>query len=160
MDEKQLNPETKEQNAARQDYDATLDDDSVDAGVPEGMTEEELQESLLEEDSSLNGFQKRCARIKDDVWMKIQIAAGIVMGLGTALALFWNNVTGRPETSESAFSIPLIVALVIALAGPNIIEKQTARKIPKGRVTMAITLGAVVVIYFLVAGMRSGFKFN
>ena len=153
MDEKQLNNETQ----ARESYDATLEEDVVEE--KEEMTEEELQKSLLD-DTSLNSFQKKCAMLKDSTWMKIQIAAGIVMGLGTALALFWNNITGRPETSESAFSIPLIIALVIALAGPNIIEKQTARKIPKGRVTMAITLGAVVVIYFLVAGIRSGFKFN
>ena len=152
--------ENRSQNE-REEINATLDEEEPRAGKNDtGMTEDELQESLLEDDSSLNAFQKKCARVKDDVWMKIQIVSGIVMGLITALALFWNGLTGTPENKDSMFSIPLIIALVVALAGPNIIEKQTARKIPKCRIVMAITLAAMIVVYFLVTGIRSGFKFS
>ena len=155
MDENRLNHETE----ARESYDATLEEEVVEEEVRSEMSEEELQKSLLE-DSSLNSFQKKCAMVKDSVWMKIQIAAGVGMGLITAVALFWNELTNTTEPTESMFSIPLVIALVVALAGPNIIEKQTARKIPKGRVAMAITLGVAVVAFFLVSGFRSGFKFN
>lgn len=153
MDEKQLNNETE----AQESYDATLEEDVIEE--KEEMTEEELQKSLLD-DTSLNSFQKKCAMLKDSTWMKIQIAAGIVMGAITAVALFWNELTHVDEPSQSMFSVPLVIALVVALAGPNIIEKQTGRKIPKGRVVLAIALAVAVVAFFLVSGIRSGFKFN
>ncbi len=129
--------------------DATLDPDPV-----ETMTDDELQESILE-DSGMNGFQKFIARMDERRWTLAQRITGALLGLIAGVALFMDN--GK---SEGAFSYSLIIAVVVALAVPNIIEKQGMRRAPKLRTTMVIVLAVVLVAYFVLTGMRTGFSFT
>ena len=65
--------------------------------------------------------------------------------------------TGGKET-QGSFSYSLIVAVVIALLVPNIVEKQGRRKIPVARLTMAITLGVALAAYFIWTAATGGFN--
>lgn len=142
MEEKQLTPEFEER-------DATLDtDDPVSA-----MTEDELQETILE-DSGMNKFQKFIARLDDKKWTLYQRIAGAILGIASGVALFWNG----GGDNEQGFSYSLIVAIVIAMLIPNILEKQGGRRIPKLRIALVIALGVMIVGYFIYWGIVSGFK--
>lgn len=143
MEERQQTPEYEEHNA-------TLDPDPA----PEAMSDSELQERILE-DSGMNSFQKFCARMDDAKWALAQRVTGAILGAIAGVALFWEGLTGR---EESGFSISLIVAVVIAMLVPNIIEKQSARRIPKLRIALVIGLAAVIVAYFIYMALTTGFS--
>lgn len=141
MEEKHT-PEIEERNA-------TLDDEpkrSADA----------LQESILE-DEGLNEFQKFCARMDERRWKRAQCVIGALLGLAAGVALFWEVIFPGPEGQQGMFSIPLLVAIAIALIVPNIIEKQGLRRAPVLRVAMVIALAAVLVIYVIVVALTGGF---
>ena len=145
MEEKQQTPEFEER-------DATLDPDPI----PAAMSDDELQDSLLE-DSDMNGFQKFIARMDEQRWVLTQRIAGVVLGVLAGLSLFWDSFSGK---EEGGFSYSLIIAVVIAMLVPNIIEKQGLRRIPKLRVALVITLSAMIVAYLIFMGLRLGFKFT
>jgi phosphotransferase system glucose/maltose/N-acetylglucosamine-specific IIC component len=94
----------------------------------------------------MNGFQRFCAKMEDNTWTLCQRILGVVLGIASCVALFWR---GSSDT-ENAFSWSLIVAIIIAMWVPNIIEKQALRRIPKTRTSMVITMGIIIVIYFLI----------
>lgn len=130
----------------------------ADAPMPQDtLSEEELQDSILE-DSDMTAFQKTIAKMSDKTWDLCQRICGVVLALLASIALFWENITG--STNEGGFSYSLIVAVVIALLIPNIIERRGLRKIPKVRTTMAIVLLICIVVYFLIIGVRTGFNFR
>lgn len=143
MEEKQHTPEFEER-------DATLEPDSIDT-----LTEDELQESILE-DSGMNQFQKFIARLDEKTWTLYQRIAGIILGIGAGIALFWNG----GSNNETGFSYSLIVAVVIAMLVPNILEKQGGRRIPKLRMALVIAMGVMIVGYFIYWGAATGFKFT
>lgn len=142
MEDNQKTPEYEE-------YNASLDPDPI----PSNMSADELQETILE-DSGMNGFQKYIARLSEKTWTLVQRIAGAILGVAAGLALFWN---GGSDT-EQGFSWSLIIAIVIAMLIPNILEKQGGRRIPKLRVALVIALGVMIVGYFIVVGARTGFK--
>ena len=76
-----------------------------------------------------------------------------------SVALFWDSIGGA-DKEKGGFSFSLIIAVVIAMLIPNIVEKQGLRKIPKVRTTMAITLMVCIVVYFLYMGLTTGFNFR
>ena len=133
-----------------EERDATLDPDPD----PKAMTEDELQESILE-DSGMNGFQLFIARLDEQKWKLYQSIAGAVLGILAAVALFWDS-----NTEQSSFSYGLIVAVIIAILIPNLLERKGLRKMSRLRVVMAITLGIVIVAYFVYTGFTTGFKFT
>ena len=141
MEDNQKMPEMEE-------YNATLDSD-----MPE-MSEDELQESILE-DSGMNAFQKWVARLDEKTWTLYQRIVGAILGVGSGVALFWNG----GSDNERGFSYSLIVAIVIAMLIPNILEKQAIRRIPKLRIALVIALAIMVLGYFIVVGSRTGFRF-
>lgn len=142
MEDNQKTPEYEE-------YNASLDPDPI----PSNMSADELQETILE-DSGMNGFQKYIARLSEKTWTLVQRIAGAILGVAAGLALFWN---GGSDT-EQGFSWSLIIAIVIAMLIPNILEKQGGRRIPKLRVALVIALGVMIVGYFIAVGARTGFK--
>lgn len=157
MEDKQLNPEMNPQDTEKH----VMTDEELAASIYEndvvrGMSDDELQETILE-DSNLNGFQKWIARMDDAQWNRAQYIAGGVLGLLAALALFWDTITGKvvPEGQEAGMSYSLIIAVLIAMVGPNIIEKQGKRKCPKLRIALAAGLGVALVAYVIcmVAGI-------
>ena len=149
MEDNRQTPEIKERNA-------TLDDDPIPS-----MTADELQESILE-DSGMNAFQKYCARMDDKRWTLAQRIAGALLGIAAGVSLFWDTLTksARAQQQQGFFSIPLVIAIVIAMAVPNIIEKQSLRSVPKLRIAMVFSLAAVIVIYFVLIGVQTGFTFT
>ena len=140
--------EDKQKTPAFEEYDATLDPDPVST-----MSEEELQETILE-DSGMNGFQKAVARMSEKTWTIVQRVVGAIMGIATGVALFWNG----GSNDESGFSYSLIVAVVIAMLLPNIIEKQALRRINKLRMALVIALAAMILVYFIYWGVAHGFR--
>jgi len=141
MEDNQKTPEYEE-------YNASLDPDPI-----ESMSADELQDSILE-DSGMNSFQKYIARLNDKTWTLIQRIVGAILGVASGLALFWNG----GSDSEQGFSWSLVLAIVIAMLIPNILEKQSGRRINKLRVALVIALGVMIVGYFIVVGARTGFK--
>lgn len=141
MEEKQQNPEFEER-------DATLDPDPV----PTAMSDDELQESILE-DSGMNAFQKTLARMDDKKWALVQRVVGALMGLLCGVALFWNT----SDSQQGGFSYSLIIAVLIALVLPNIIEKQGMRRAPQLRIAMVITLAIMIVAFFIITLLNKGF---
>ena len=148
MEENKRDPEFEER-------DATLDDEPTPA-----MTADELQDSILE-DSDMTPFQKYCARMDDKRWTLVQRITGAIMGVIAGVSLFWDTLTKSEGKAQGSFlSLPLVIAIVIALAVPNIIERKSGRSVPKLRIAMVISLAVVIVAYFLVVGAQSGFKFT
>ena len=147
MEDNRQNPEIEERNV-------TLDEDPISS-----MTEDQLQESILE-DSGMNAFQKYCARMSEARWTLVQRIAGALLGITAGVSLFWDTLARSEAEQQSIFSIPLIIAIFLALILPNIIEKQALRRIPKLRITMVIALALVIVIYFIAIGMQTGFRFT
>ena len=142
--------EDKQKTPAYDEYNATLDADPV-----EEMNADQVQESILE-DSDMNGFQKAIARMSEKTWTIVQRVVGALLGIASGVALFWN---GGSDT-EGGFSYSLIVAVVIAMLIPNLIEKKGLRRIPKLRIALVIALAAMIVIYFIYWGSVKGFRFT
>ena len=142
--------EDKQKTPAYDEYNATLDADPV-----EEMSADQVQESILE-DSDMNGFQKAIARMSEKTWTIVQRVVGALLGIASGVALFWN---GGSDT-QSGFSYSLIVAVVIAMLIPNLIEKKGLRRIPKLRIALVISLAAMIVIYFIYWGSVKGFRFT
>ena len=142
--------EDKQKTPAYDEYNATLDADPV-----EEMSADQVQESILE-DSDMNGFQKAIARMSEKTWTIVQRVVGALLGIASGVALFWN---GGSDT-EGGFSYSLIVAIVIAMLIPNLIEKKGLRRIPKLRIALVIALAAMIVIYFIYWGSVKGFRFT
>ena len=142
--------EDKQKTPAYDEYNATLDADPV-----EEMSADQVQESILE-DSDMNSFQKAIARMSEKTWTIVQRVVGALLGIASGVALFWN---GGSDT-EGGFSYSLIVAVVIAMLIPNLIEKKGLRRIPKLRIALVISLAAMIVIYFIYWGSVKGFRFT
>jgi len=142
MEDNQKTPEYEE-------YNASLDPDPI----PSNMSADELQESILE-DSDMNGFQKTIARMNEKTWTLVQRIVGAILGVASGLALFWNG----GSDNEQGFSWSLVVAIVITNLIPNILEKQSGRRIPKLRVALVIALAIMIVGYMVIVGARTGFK--
>ena len=142
--------EDKQKTPAYDEYNATLDADPV-----EEMSADQVQESILE-DSDMNSFQKAIARMSEKTWTIVQRVVGALLGIASGVALFWNG----GSDSEGGFSYSLIVAVVIAMLIPNLIEKKGLRRIPKLRIALVISLAAMIVIYFIYWGSVKGFRFT
>ena len=142
--------EDKQKTPAYDEYNATLDADPV-----EEMSADQVQESILE-DSDMNSFQKAIARMSEKTWTIVQRVVGALLGIASGVALFWNG----GSDSEGGFSYSLIVAIVIAMLIPNLIEKKGLRRIPKLRIALVISLAAMIVIYFIYWGSVKGFRFT
>ncbi len=88
-------------------------------------------------------FEKRVAAIGDSTWKKLQIAFGILLGLLCTLCL---TVLSRTETFSG---VSLILAVVLAILVPNLLEKKGGRKIPQLRLFLIITLALSLGFYLL-----------
>ena len=143
--------EDKENRSTYEEHDASFDPDPETT-----LSEDELQDSILA-DSGMNAFQLYVAKMNDKSWNLAQRIFGVVLGVGASLALFWDSIIGANK-EKGGFSFSLIIAVVIAMLIPNIVEKQGLRKIPKTRTTMAITLLICIVAYLIYLGVTTGFR--
>lgn len=143
--------EEKENKVVIEEHNASFDEDPI--ADTADMSAEELQDSILA-DSDLNGFQRFIAKMDDKKWKLAQRILGVVLGLSTGLALFSETIFQSGEGSLGSYS--LLIAVVIALLIPNLIEKQGGRRINLARITMAITLLIVLVAYFAFISLSGG----
>ena len=143
--------EDKENKSIYEEHDASFDPDPETT-----LSEDELQDSILA-DSGMNAFQLYVAKMNDKSWNLAQRIFGVVLGILASVALFWDSIGGA-DKEKGGFSFSLIIAVVIAMLIPNIVEKQGLRKIPKTRTTMAITLLICIVAYVLYLGVTTGFR--
>lgn len=144
--------EDKQRTTEYEEYNATLDADPTPA---ETMSADEVQESILE-DSGMNSVQKAIARLSEKSWNTIQYVLGAILGLATGAALFWNG----GGDNEQGFSYSLIVAVIIAMLIPNLLERKGLRRIPKLRIALVIVLAIMIVAYFIYWGCVKGFSFT
>lgn len=96
-------------------------------------------------------MEKRIAAIPEDKWTLYQILGGGAVGL-VAVALLTFG-------SEDLGTWALVLAVVLALAMPRYLERWWGRKLPRARVAMIISMLVALVAFFLVTGLRTGFKF-
>ena len=155
MEDKRENLQAEETIEIREpakpvEYDASFEPDPIDT-----MTDDELQDTILA-DSNMTSFQRWIAKLDDQKWKLYQTILGILLAIASCTALFWR---GSNDT-ENAFSWSLVIAVIIALVIPNIIEKKGLRRSPRARNVMAIAMGVIIVGYFLVLGITTGFKFT
>ena len=143
--------EDKENRSVYEEHDASFDPDPETT-----LSEDELQDSILA-DSGMNAFQLYVAKMNDKSWNLAQRIFGVVLGILASVALFWDSIGGA-DKEKGGFSFSLIIAVVIAMLIPNIVEKQGLRKIPKTRTTMAITLLICIVAYLVYLGVTTGFR--
>lgn len=97
-----------------------------------------------EDDPGPTDFQIKVAAISEEKWKIYQVLAGVFLGLlcGGCLTIGGQLLSG----STSA-----ILAFGIALIIPGILEKQSARKIPRLRITMCIALFVWLAGYYAYA---------
>ena len=95
-------------------------------------------------------FQKKVAEISEINWKRLQIAAGILLGAGSAASIV---VMGNSAGEMSTFG--LLLAAVLALIVPGFLEKQAARKTPVLRVALILSL-----VVGMAAFMFYGFVIN
>ena len=143
--------EDKENRSTYEEHDASFDPDPETT-----LSEDELQDSILA-DSGMNAFQLYVAKMNDKSWNLAQRIFGVVLGIAASVSLFWDSIGGA-DKEKGGFSFSLIIAVVIAMLIPNIVEKQGLRKIPKTRTTMAITLLICIVAYLIYLGVTTGFR--
>ena len=142
--------EDKENKPVYEEHDASFDPDPETT-----LSEDEVQDSILA-DSGMNAFQRYVAKMDDRSFNLAQRICGAILGALAAVALFWDGITGG-EKDSGLFSFPLVIAVVVAMLIPNIIEKQSLRKCPKLRTTIALSLLVCIVVYVAYIGIVKGF---
>ena len=142
---KKRDPEPRQQRLLGEDFDIFPTLDKEDFNVPpetEPDTAPEPAEPPQEEEPpEPTEFEKKIAAIPDDKWKKYQILAGLVLGLLSATSIV---VVGR---IESVSSMSIILAAVLALFVPNMLEKKGGRKIPVLRTTLILSLAITMGLY-------------
>lgn len=98
-------------------------------------------------------FQKKIAAIPEKKWRLYQIIGGILLGTLTVFTLFY-----RSSPDSGTISYGFLIAICLALFGPNYLEKQGKREIYLGRKWLCITMGAGMVIAVLILGFSTNWE--
>lgn len=142
---KKREPEPERPRLLGEDFDIfpDLGDRPANTAEAEAVEEEPEEEDVPVEPTP---FQKKVAAISEENWKKYQVIAGVVLGLLAGICLSF--LSRLPAFGNMG----LIVAAVVALIVPNMLEKQAARKIPRLRVALIIAL-AVCLGFYMLYGM-------
>ena len=92
----------------------------------------------------LDDMQKKIRALPEKQWVLYQRIGGTVMGLLCGFLLTYFG------SFESTGMFGTIGAVIIALFGPNFIEKRVKRTVQKGRVAMIIALAAWMLMFLLI----------
>lgn len=92
------------------------------------------------EDTFKSALDEKLARLPEKLWLKWQLAGGVLIGLAGGLCLFYLGGT------ETFGSIGLVLAVLILLLFPNILQKNLSRSIQKGRTASVITFAAFLLV--------------
>ncbi|MEG1843212.1 MAG: hypothetical protein RR296_03135 [Clostridia bacterium] len=113
---------------------------------PEDGKASELDTAVIEgtveagEGPYMNAIAQKVNALSLEAWKKWQIAGGGVLGLVCAACLFF-------LPGEGFLPLNFIVALLVAMTIPNVIEKQLQRKLGIGRTALVIALAATLLSY-------------
>ena len=95
-------------------------------------------------------FEKRIHAIPEKQWNLYQTLAGLAIGVLTVIALFFGGEGLNPL---------FLVALVLALFAPNMLEDRGRRKLVRLRMVMVITIAAGLVFMVVYLGTTKGWHF-
>lgn len=129
--------------AAAQDWSNVPYVDDVPDAPPEAAEAEDAPYEPSE-------MEKRIAAIPEDKWNLYQTLAGGAVGL-VAVALLTFG-------SEDLGTWALVLAVVLALFLPRHLERWWGRKMPRARIAMIVSMSVALAAFFVIAGMRSGFR--
>jgi len=145
-----------------------MEDKRID-GVPESQeeraglavreqAEEIAAEAAAEEETAApedtrTDFQRRCAAISDKKWNIIQSIGGVILGGAVVFFLFGG-------TSDDAFSIFTVYALVLAMFVPKYVEKTCDRNLDRGRIVMVIAIAVGMILQLVIRGAQNGFALH
>ncbi len=133
--------EKKEPTLLGDDFDIFPDmGEKKKAPVTEIADEKEEEEEIEVEPSK---FEAAVAALDEKTWKKYQIIFGAVLGVLSGLSL---TVLNHMATMQN---YSLIIAAVLALLVPNIVEKKAIRKMPVARIALIVTLGVSLGAYLL-----------
>lgn len=96
------------------------------------------------EDAFKNTLDEKLARLPEKLWLKCQLLGGILLGLAGGLCLFHLGGT------ETFGSVGLVLAVLILLLFPNILQRNLTRSIQKGRTASVITFAAFLLVELVV----------
>ena len=89
----------------------------------------------------LDDLQKKVRAFSEKQWVLYQRIGGTVLGLLCGFLLTYFG------SFESTGMFGTIGAVIIALFGPNFIEKRVKRTVQKGRIMLMISLGVWLLAY-------------
>ena len=95
-------------------------------------------------------FEKRIHAIPEDKWNLYQTLGGAVIGLVIAGLLF---------AGGSGLNAGFLIAVVLALLLPNLLEDRGRRKLQRGRLAMIIAMAIGIGILAVYAGVTTGWNF-
>ena len=95
-------------------------------------------------------FEKKIKAIPEDKWLLYQTLGGAAIGLVSAALLF---------LSSSGLIAGFLIAVVLALLVPNILEDKGRRKLTRARVAMIAALAAGILAMTLYNGFTYGWDF-
>jgi len=95
-------------------------------------------------------FEKKIHAIPEKQWVLYQVIGGALIGIFTVIALFFGG---------AGLNVPFLIAIALALVGPNMLEDRGRRKLSKGRMVMVIVIAVGIVALFLYNGFTKGWNF-
>ena len=94
-------------------------------------------------------FEKRIHAIPEGQWNLYQTLAGVAIGLFTAFSLFFGGPGLNPM---------FLVAVVLALAAPSVLEDRGRRRLTRFRITLIIVLAAGIIGMTVYTGVTKGWS--
>ncbi|MDO4548453.1 MAG: hypothetical protein Q4D04_10165 [Clostridia bacterium] len=123
--------------------------DESESVVPRPPDDDEILNGTVD-DGYNNDLARKVNALSVDVWKKIQIIAGIILGIASGACLFLME-----SNADSFIPMNFLIALFLAMIVPNIAQKQLQRKVDIGRNALLIALASVIMIY-IVYGLATG----
>lgn len=112
-----------------------------DLGEPKPKQPEKETPPAEEPPPEPTDIQKKVAAIPEKTWKLLQIALGIVLGVGSSACIVLMNGGGEMGT------FGILIAAVLALIVPGFLEKQSARKMPTLRIALILSLAISMAAY-------------
>jgi len=126
-------------------------DDPAPAAPPAHSAEPEIDDD--DDDAPTewvpSRFERRIHAIPEAQWKLYQTVGGVLIGAFTVFALFFGGQGLNPL---------FLIAIVLALFAPNMLEDRGRRKLTRGRMVMAITIAIGVAAMAVYTGMTKGWR--
>ncbi len=113
----------------------------MDVQEQEQQRPESQQDEL--ENEYLSSLDRLVSNLSPEKWKLWQTMVGVVLGIAGGLCLFYLGGT------ETFGSFGLVLAVVILLLIPNILQRNIARSFTRGRMASIIAFTAVLLVHLL-----------